>query len=222
MARDESRQVIDLPGGVPTIDALTRLNGRINNGYHGYAKAGDWSLPVLWGAALTYPNGVYGEIGMRNGLSTMAFLMAADETNGRVYSMDVDPCPQGQHNIREVGLAVNHTFIHANSQTGEVEFPEPLDILYIDGDHSYEGVKADYELHAPKVRPGGLIFFHDPVSWWQGVGRFLRERKIFFIPIGVGLGIEWVPLAHPANLETNVHNGEWTIRPGISDKALHA
>ncbi len=31
----------------------------------------------------------------------------------------------------------------------------------IDGDHSYEGVKTDFSLYAPLVRPGGLIAFHD-------------------------------------------------------------
>lgn len=36
-----------------------------------------------------------------------------------------------------------------------------LDFLFIDGDHSYAGVKADFETYAPLVRSGGLIAFHD-------------------------------------------------------------
>lgn len=36
-----------------------------------------------------------------------------------------------------------------------------LDFLFIDGDHSYEGVKLDYEDYKGFVRPGGLIAFHD-------------------------------------------------------------
>ena len=36
-----------------------------------------------------------------------------------------------------------------------------VDFLFIDGDHSYEGVKADYERYSPLVRKGGLIAFHD-------------------------------------------------------------
>ncbi|HMI99785.1 MAG TPA: class I SAM-dependent methyltransferase [Gaiellaceae bacterium] len=38
---------------------------------------------------------------------------------------------------------------------------EPLDFLFIDGDHSYEGVRADYELYAPLVRAGGMVALHD-------------------------------------------------------------
>ncbi len=36
-----------------------------------------------------------------------------------------------------------------------------VDFLFLDGDHSYEGVKKDYELYAPLVAPGGVIAFHD-------------------------------------------------------------
>jgi cephalosporin hydroxylase len=39
----------------------------------------------------------------------------------------------------------------------------PLDLLFIDGDHSYEGVKADFVDYGPLVRPRGLIVFHDIV-----------------------------------------------------------
>lgn len=38
---------------------------------------------------------------------------------------------------------------------------EPIDFLYIDGDHSYEGVKADILGWSPYVRHGGMILGHD-------------------------------------------------------------
>lgn len=38
---------------------------------------------------------------------------------------------------------------------------QQIDCLFIDGDHSYYGVRRDYEMYAPLVRPGGLIVFHD-------------------------------------------------------------
>jgi cephalosporin hydroxylase len=36
-----------------------------------------------------------------------------------------------------------------------------LDFLFIDGDHTYEGVKKDFEMYFPLVRKGGIIAFHD-------------------------------------------------------------
>lgn len=38
-----------------------------------------------------------------------------------------------------------------------------IDFLFIDGDHSYEGVRQDFLSYSPLVRPGGLIAFHDIV-----------------------------------------------------------
>lgn len=55
----------------------------------------------------------------------------------------------------------------------------PLDFLFIDGDHSYDGVKADFEMYSPFVRSGGMIAFHDiahiPTDF--GVNRFWNEIK---------------------------------------------
>jgi cephalosporin hydroxylase len=56
-----------------------------------------------------------------------------------------------------------------------------VDFLFIDGDHSYPGVKADYEMYSPLVRPGGVIAFHDivpgPEARVGGVPRFWQELK---------------------------------------------
>jgi hypothetical protein len=38
---------------------------------------------------------------------------------------------------------------------------ESLDFVFIDADHSYEGVMRDVQAWAPKVRKGGIVFGHD-------------------------------------------------------------
>lgn len=53
-----------------------------------------------------------------------------------------------------------------------------LDLLFIDGDHTYEGVSQDYHMYSPLVRVGGIIAFHDIVKTpWPGcqVDRFWNE-----------------------------------------------
>jgi len=40
---------------------------------------------------------------------------------------------------------------------------QPIDLLFIDGDHRYEGVRKDFLLYSQLVRDGGLIMFHDIV-----------------------------------------------------------
>lgn len=57
----------------------------------------------------------------------------------------------------------------------------PLDILYLDADHTYEGVKADYNNYAPHVRPGGFIIFDDylqPGNPTNGVKKFVDSLDL--------------------------------------------
>ena len=76
---------------------------------------------------------------------------------------------------------------------------EPIDFLFIDGDHSYEGAIRDFELYSPMVRPGGLVMFHDirrhtnPDAY--GVHRLWNELKERYDHVefvgseGISLGI---------------------------------
>jgi cephalosporin hydroxylase len=73
---------------------------------------------------------------------------------------------------------------HTREMLGRVEAVlggRTLDYLFIDGDHSYPGVKCDFEMYGPMVRKGGLIAFHDIVEGRPeligGVPRFWREIK---------------------------------------------
>jgi cephalosporin hydroxylase len=78
-----------------------------------------------------------------------------------------------------------------------------LDYLFIDGDHSYEGVKQDFDFYAPFVKTGGIIALHDIVyreaepdirvhQFWNEVKKRYRHEE--FIdgsserrPIGIGI-----------------------------------
>lgn len=40
-----------------------------------------------------------------------------------------------------------------------------IDFLFIDADHTYEGVKKDFEMYGPLVRKGGIVAFHDIVAY---------------------------------------------------------
>lgn len=38
---------------------------------------------------------------------------------------------------------------------------QPIDFLFIDGDHRYESVRRDFELYTPLVGRGGVVALHD-------------------------------------------------------------
>lgn len=45
-----------------------------------------------------------------------------------------------------------------------------FEIVFVDGDHSYEGVKKDVETFAPWIAPGGWLVFHDTIYDGKGYG----------------------------------------------------
>lgn len=60
---------------------------------------------------------------------------------------------------------------------------DKVDFMFIDGDHTYRGVKSDFEKYIDLVRPGGLVGFHDiaiPADHphYGGVKRFWEEIKV--------------------------------------------
>ncbi len=81
----------------------------------------------------------------------------------------------------------------------------PIDFLFIDGDHTREGVWQDFLMYSPLVRPGGLVAFHDvsqaPDRSTIGVASFWREftaeheteECVVGTQPGFGIGIYRVP-----------------------------
>jgi predicted O-methyltransferase YrrM len=60
----------------------------------------------------------------------------------------------------------------ADRVKAETEF---VDLLFIDGDHSYEGVLADWHAYGGMLRSGSVVVFHD-WDWAEGVQRVIHEN----------------------------------------------
>lgn len=60
---------------------------------------------------------------------------------------------------------------------------EKLDILFIDGDHSYGAVRCDYELYHRFVKKGGWIAFHDIVPDYRTRYGIATESVTGGVPI---------------------------------------
>jgi len=93
----------------------------------------------------------------------------AEVSRGMVYS--VDPFVPGRlgicygewiarTHVRRKGLE-NVRLLRGFSADVAPSFDRPIDLLFIDANHSYEAVKQDWDLWSPKVRDGGLIAMHD-------------------------------------------------------------
>jgi len=56
---------------------------------------------------------------------------------------------------------------------------DTIDFLYIDGDHTYEGIKKDFEIYVKLMSPDGLVGFHDINTFKDGYGvhKYWNEIK---------------------------------------------
>jgi hypothetical protein len=52
---------------------------------------------------------------------------------------------------------------------------EPVALLWIDGDHSYEGVRGDWEAFKPHLAAGALVAFDDSIDERVGPHRLIAE-----------------------------------------------
>ena len=78
-----------------------------------------------------------------------------------------------QANLKEFGLLEYVTPLVMKTEAG-VGFVEDIDLLFIDADHSYEGVKADIWAYSPKLRKSSAVIAgHD--YYREGVHRALIE-----------------------------------------------
>jgi predicted O-methyltransferase YrrM len=58
----------------------------------------------------------------------------------------------------------------------ESPLAQQIDLVFIDGSHSYEYVRNDTEKALRMLRGGGTLLWHDYSHAWPGVVRFLHER----------------------------------------------
>jgi predicted O-methyltransferase YrrM len=82
--------------------------------------------------------------------------------------------------LERFGLADRVHLVVGDSRTVAPP-PRAPSVVFVDGDHSYEGARADYERWRELVAPGGHLLFHDAVdthgygNHYPGVVRLVEE-----------------------------------------------
>lgn len=121
-------------------------------------------------------------IGAGAGTSGLAF--AESRPDARVFTVDISPGGPlgGLENERNAfagtGLTLPTQILGDSQAVGKAWDGPQIDLLFIDGDHSYEGCLGDLVAWREHVWTGGLIVFHDyGRDVWPDVAKVIDTDK---------------------------------------------
>jgi predicted O-methyltransferase YrrM len=149
---------------------------------------------LKWLAEQASKHKVIAEIGSYKGRSTRAL---ADNTTGIVYAIDDFRGPReievanrdfifDQFVANMAGLEGRVNVIRANHRNlPPIDFAP--DMVFIDGAHEYEGVRADIEFWAPRLAPNGLLCGHDYLPDFPGVLRAVHDLPSYAVAPGTSI-----------------------------------
>ena len=141
-----------------------------------------------------FPIKTYLEIGVHNGTS-MTYVVAQLKNPLKCIGVDLfengisryahDKLTQQRtlENIQRLNISQSEiNLIQGNSRSlstiekvKDLICKEPVDLLFIDGDHEFAGVEADFLNYAPLVAAGGFIVFDDANSTYPGILRCIDK-----------------------------------------------
>ncbi len=133
-----------------------------NNTNRGIIRQNFDEAALLWRAVKKTKGNIL-EIGRMHGGSTCLLLAASSHAKREVTSIDKSPDhhPVATEFFNREDNKNRVKLLKRNSRAGLGKYE--CDLAFIDGDHSYEGVKADVLAHWPSIEIGGIIVFHDSV-----------------------------------------------------------
>jgi hypothetical protein len=121
------------------------------------------------------------DLGVDFGFSTICFSVGC---NGRVFGIDSfegdehagfrDTKPEVEKAIEDLGIQ-NVTLIKGYFASVAKDWVKSIDILHIDGLHTYEAIHDDFAIWSKFVREGGLILLHDTCVEHFGVRKLFDE-----------------------------------------------
>jgi predicted nucleic acid-binding Zn-ribbon protein len=169
-----------------------------------------WSmhLPFAYDLMGEFRPRVFVELGVWKGESYFTFCQSALENNVAVRCYGVDSwrgdVHMGKLDVTLRGEVEKYNQIYADfselkgktfeEAVGDFE-DESIDLLHIDGAHTYEDVQRDFKSWLPKLSPIGVVLFHDIAVRGRGFGVWKLWQEIatgdnsLVFEFGHGLGV---------------------------------
>jgi hypothetical protein len=77
-------------------------------------------------------------------------------------------------NMLWLGVVEDVRLVNLSSEVVSKGWKRPIGLLWLDGDHTVEGVRRDFEAWAPFLEPGGVVAFHDALDPAGGPARVIE------------------------------------------------
>ena len=187
-----------LPGGVDLFRVLAQVDGYL------YPHE---AIFLYWLARDSPGDGTIVEVGSMRGRSALCMAMGLRKRgNGKIFAIDphvYNTENELRGNIAHFGLDHHIEPIVAPSIESANQWKRPLDVVFLDGDHSRSAIKADVEAWVPHIKAGGFLVLHDStdLSGHSGpriVASNIRVSSSGFDELGTLGSITWARRAGAA------------------------
>src|SRR6476469_4607748 len=165
-------------------------------------------LPFAYDLMRAFAPKVFVELGVKQGESYFTFCQSAAENHINVRCYGIDSW-KGDVQTGPLDPEIYNEVVEYNWQYSSfselrpmlfdealAEFPDgSIDLLHIDGTHTYAAVKADFESWLPKLSSSSIVLFHDVILRDRGFGvwklweELYAENQSFLFEFGYGLGV---------------------------------
>jgi predicted O-methyltransferase YrrM len=193
------------------IEEIVDRGWRLVSSTNGYLSEREARF-LMAAAALSPAEGKNLEIGSFKGRSTVGIAHVTRELGlGKVVAVDPHTSPASTDpDLKRAGQTTSYDDFVANLRAAGVferveikrayshdlarEWKDPLRLLWIDGDHTYEGAKADLDMFKPYLQPGAIVAMHDVLGTFEGALRVFVEEILDsddFGPAGFSGSIGW-------------------------------
>lgn len=141
------------------------------------------------------------EVGSFRGYTAL-YLAQHVSSNAKIVTVDRYPEHGEAYQSTPFASMIERRVGETSTSMFKQDLPGSYDLIFIDADHSYAGVKHDTELVLPLVSPTGFILWHDYANWGyfdgkNGVPEYLKELS------------ERLPIAHIIGSDLAIYSPAW-------------